>query len=144
MLSLLDVTDEISLEPIPEPLPESVGLPINLHLVSMWMRSDLEIPESLWSGIKIVTPIGTEFVTGEPLAVDLAAHPRIRLVFRFQIIPFQGAGIYRFVVGCSETRDGEQAPVAFVPLEVKIQEPISSTEPEQLSEPIPSALPEST
>jgi hypothetical protein len=144
LLSLVDVTDELTLEPLPEPLPENVGVPVNFHLVSMWVRSDPKAPELLWSGLKIVTPDGGEFVTGDPLAISLVEHPRTRLIFRFQAIPFKGTGIYRFVVGCSETQDGEQVPVADVPLEIKIQEQTSSTEPEQPSGPIPSALPASS
>lgn len=122
LLSILEVTDEITLDPVEGPLPENAALPVDLHLVSMWVRSEPARPEKIWSAIKIIGPHGEEFAAGQPLEGDLERHPRTRLVFRLQAIPFYGAGTYWFDICAAPTLGGAQAHVARVPFMIKMKE----------------------
>jgi len=143
MLSLLDVTDEITIEAIMDPVPENPSVTLNLQLVSLWRRSEVEQPEKLWSTFTVRMPDGNIFLAAEPLEIDLESNSRTRLIFRIQAIPFAGIGIYWFIIGAANRPDGPFEPAAMVPLEVKLRE-VASISPEQPSESIPASAPESS
>ncbi len=142
MLTILEVTDEITIELIQEPLPENPLLPLSLHLVSMWHRNDPEKPEKFWSSYTISTPGGEVFVAGKSLEGNLETHLRLRLIFGIQGAPFKGAGVYTFNVTVADSPSGPfETVVAQVPLVLKIREDsdASATLPEQPGEPTPAA-----
>ncbi|HEX6904571.1 MAG TPA: hypothetical protein VF789_32985 [Thermoanaerobaculia bacterium] len=121
MLSLLEVTDELTIQEILEPVPDNPALDVNLHLVSMWFRGQSDQPEKFWCSCIITAPNGDTFETlSEPLEGNLETVPRTRLIFRIQSMPFRGAGTYYFDVVAAESPAGPFPVVARVPLEIKM------------------------
>jgi hypothetical protein len=148
VLSILDVTEELTLEPLTlEPLeetPENAGLPVHVNLVSVWGRSDPSKAEKFWQAVTIVTPKGEEISAGTLLEGDLENHRRTRLIFQIPVLPFAGFGTYWFVISAASEPDAPPAIVDRVPLEVLLK----PTDPyptltEQPSEPTPPVAPES-
>jgi hypothetical protein len=118
-ISLLDVVECL---PVPfarspsEPMKED--LDVQLQLVSLWTRSQLEIPEVTYSRLSLLTSDGVVAECDE-LEVDLQNRTRIRTFFKMTALPFRGFGLYAFIV---ERHDGIRdrwKEVARVPLEIR-------------------------
>lgn len=147
MLSILDVTDVITVERLLSPIPENAALPVNLQMISMWHRSERDSPEKFWASFTIEMPDGEVFVPETTLEGDLQEHLRTRLLFGIQAIPFKGKGVYTFNVLVASQPGGPYEQVARVPLEIMMSaeaDPSSAIEPGQPSEPTASAPPESS
>jgi len=128
-MSLLDVIDELTIAPA-GPIPpgaQDVFLAVQFHVVSLWMRSDLSMPESVRFRIVISGPDGRSF--GPEGDINLQDFARARHFMRFEALPFHGAGLYRFSIEryLADTADWEK--LASVPLEVKIVYPAPQSEP---------------
>lgn len=123
LLSLLDVVDEAEAEEPPKDIsPEDVGVGINAQLVSMWVRSDLNSPETFWQGVTITTPNGKTHDTNARIEGDLRSHPRTRLIIGIKALPFGGFGQYLFNIHYSTTQKRAGKIVASVPIQVKLKE----------------------
>jgi hypothetical protein len=142
MLSILDVTEELTIQAIKDPAPENASITLELQLVSLWARSELNRPETHWSTVTVRTPDGNGVLLFPPSDLDLESHSRLRLILRIQSIPFNGEGIYWFVIGSAKSPEGPFEPVARVPLDIKLED--ASTEPEQPFEQTPDAPLESS
>jgi hypothetical protein len=70
--SLIEVVEGISfhLDPI-APDDTAINLPVNLHLVSMWWRSNLELPEKSKFRVLILDPARNPLQNKEPLELDI-------------------------------------------------------------------------
>jgi len=146
LLSILDVTDEITIELL-ESIPENAVLPVQLQLVSVWQRVDRSTPETFWCTFTIDLPNGDVFESKKQLEGKLQTHGRTRLIFGIQGIPFVGAGLYIFNVMEAATPDSAYEVAAKVSLEIKMKAEVamvSATEFEQPAELIPSAPPASS
>jgi hypothetical protein len=145
-MSILDVTEQITLGELPEALPDNAAFPVNLQLASLWHREHTNEPERLWSTFELLLPDGEVFHhNGKTLEVDLETSPRTRLIFGIQAIPFRGAGFYWFHLYASPRQEGPWELIDKVPLEVVIKgAAASSISPEQRAEQTPSAPPESS
>jgi hypothetical protein len=146
LISLLEVTDELKMtsEPIAAAAPESSWVAVNLQLVTLWTRTDRDVPERFFSGATILAPNGEEF-QGDPLEGNLeGTNRRTRLIAHVDVIPFRGTGTYWFNVWVAGD-GGTQTIVARIPLEVSgPATPLASISPEPHSEHSPAAPEESS
>jgi hypothetical protein len=127
LLSILDVTEEITVQEAQTPIPENAALPVSIQLVSMWYRSNPAQPEKFWQTLTVTLPNGDIFKPGKALEGNLEEHSRIRLLLGVQAIPFTGPGRYVFNVTVSNSPDGPfEEVVAEVPLEIKVSEEVAS------------------
>lgn len=120
-VSLLDVIENISLRPTGPAPSGNVHIPIQMNLVSLWMRSDLNSPETFETRIIVKAPDGFEHPSNE-LVADLQTHTRIRTFRRFEILPYRGPGLYEFIVEYRGTASDAWNSVVAVPLDVRVEE----------------------
>ena len=115
-ISLFEVIEKISgIAPVNA---EGV-VPIQLELVSLWSRENLEEPESGEARIIFLAPDGTEIGSPIPYAVDMSEYARTRHRSRINGIPIRGSGKYTFQTEIRKNDDSE--PVSRVSLEIAIQ-----------------------
>jgi len=129
-MSLLDVIDEVTIAPT-QPIPaeaKDVFLTAEFHVVSLWMRSELSVPEVVRFRILISGP-NNQASLGPETEINLREFVRSRHISRFEALPFHGSGLYRFFLeSYSAERNGWER-LASVPLEVKIVYPAPQSEP---------------
>lgn len=124
-ISLFDVMEQVDLlEPIPAP-PDGNTIStfkIQLHLVSLWVRSDLIKPERTLCRVRIITPDG-KTIRGSQPEIDLIEHRRTRSFIIMDAFPFTVEGVYRFIVEQSpyRKRKFQWTEVARIPFEVRLQ-----------------------
>lgn len=123
-VSLFNVIEEITVTSTP-PQEASAGgrmgaaASIVFELVTLWVRSDLEVPERGYGRIRLATP-HDQISTGQEFEVDLTQYLRLRHRTHISTLPIGGEGIYRFVIdGRVDTQDW--AEMFEVPLRVVIQ-----------------------
>jgi hypothetical protein len=123
-ISLLDVIEEITVVPqeILIEKPKAVTMQVSMELVSMWIRSDLSVPESSACRVRLVTPMRSKHYT-DVLELDLKDHIRVRSTVQIDVIPYYGPGLYYFVVEQRRIADSKVQTwktVAHVPLEIQV------------------------
>ncbi len=128
-ISVIDVVEVLTIQG--PPLPKDgvpVVVPIEITLVSLWMRSELEKPERIAARPVIVTPDGDERF-GKPIDGDLESAPRTRLIQRFTSFPLAGSGEYTIRIE-SRSEGEEWQRVADFPIEVRFREAPAQAAPE--------------
>ncbi len=88
----------------------------NMTLVSLWSRSDPDVPESCLSRYIFKSPSGKTMGSQE-YPIDLRKHVRHRNLMRMAGIGFGGFGRYQFVIQ-KQLPSGKWTRVAMIPLEV--------------------------
>lgn len=126
-LSLFHVIEQVrvmediaSLEAKKQEHPDA-GIMLEYDLVSFWVRSDPEIPESVTCRVKIVTPSGKETATPNFLIALAGEAKRFRQKAHLVGFPYDGFGYYWFNVEY-DAPDGPEV-VARIPVEVIHAEP---------------------
>jgi len=124
-VSLLDVIEGIRIQPIREPpqISKVLAMPFPLHLVSSWIRSQLDIPERIQIRAAVIAPDGSEVHQKPWLDGDLESKPRLRSLIRFPSMPYRGPGLYRFAVEYRNSDDQSWQRVASVPMELDLAVP---------------------
>lgn len=91
------------------------------ELVSLWARSDPDVPEVATARVRIVAPSGQEIVTPNEheCEVDLGEIPRRITRIKMTTFPAVGSGVHSFSVQLAGPRGLEQ--VARVPVEVSLE-----------------------
>ena len=123
-LSLFNIIEEVTFPAQPpqiqpeQPLPERIML-ANFELVTLWMRSNLEVPERGRGRLRIVLTEGQE-VTFQEFEVDLTQYLRFRTRVRLPGFPTGGPGIYRFIVD-RKTDASEWTEMFELPIRVVLQ-----------------------
>jgi hypothetical protein len=116
-LTLLNVIEQINvLGPVPGPIP------IQLELVTLWVRSEPDRPTRGRGRVRVVAPGGTQLAENE-YEIDLTQFERIRNQGRIQGVPFSGPGRYLFVVSLQQEDEQDWQDVARVPLQIVVQTP---------------------
>jgi hypothetical protein len=132
ILSILDVVDEFTISEMPAPPTDgqSVGMGVQLQLVSLWDRSERGMPEGRWwTRIAFEGPDGSNIGTSQALSGSLeGATVRQRLIYEVPVLPYRGVGVYHVVVGWSREEAGGYQEVARVPLEIKAKAAASQHE----------------
>ena len=119
-VSLLDVLDRITIEPV-EGMEIEAAFPLQADLVSLWYRSDWQKEESTKTRVRLRFPDGTWAPKDYVLEIDLTENPRNRTFVKMAVLPYEGKGVYRFVVEVLGP-DGEWRHCASVPLEMKLKQ----------------------
>lgn len=119
-ISLFEVIEQIQLAPIGQ-TPERAVAPIQLQIVSLWCRSDLERPSRGQARVAIRVPGGVESGTAIH-ELDLSQFRRLRTRSMLDRIPIAGSGLYRFIVQLRQDGQDEWSEVANMPLEITIQQ----------------------
>lgn len=82
---------------------DAMGVQVDMELVMMWARSDFEVPEEAMARVSILAPSKAgNRVAPFPIRLQETTHFRVKL--QVTGIPFEGFGIYYFVV---ETQRGK-------------------------------------
>ena len=99
-------------------------MPAFCKLATLWIRSDVLVPEKVLSRIRYLTPQG-ESVNEVTHEVDLSVHVRSRNVLSLQGLPYRGDGEYEFVV---ETQDDDEWHIAVrVPVQIALEHELPSS-----------------
>ena len=116
-VSLLDVLEQITLQPGQDLEDEAEGIAMAHHmeLATLWRRTDPAVPELGHMRLELVTPRNNVSGRAElPLRLDTSV--RYRGIVKLDALPFEGFGTYRFRV--SKKEEGDWREVTSVPLEV--------------------------
>lgn len=113
-ISIFNILEEIS---VPEDAIKNEAIGVLVEIVTLWVRSDLSKPEKGTSRIRLLAPNGEVLETAES-EVDLATYERLRSRGLFQGLPYQGEGVYRFVLELQEDDKSGWKQVASIPLKV--------------------------
>jgi hypothetical protein len=106
-VTLVEVIEELKFSPNENPGAREMienalregnfALPVNFSLVTTWLRSNPESPESAQVRVDIKAPNG-DILTQQGYSVDFSEHARLRARTVVPILPFKGDGTYQFVV----------------------------------------------
>lgn len=122
-VSLLDVIENISLKP-EGPIPQGdVRIPMPMSVVSLWTRSDYDVPETFETRLVLKVPNGSVLATKEIIKADLQSHTRIRTFARLQAFPYQGPGLYKYIVEYRGMPNVPWQAVATIPVDVRVEAP---------------------
>lgn len=121
-LSLNQVIEGIEISEIPE---EQEGISLQAHLVSLWVRSDIEEGEQ-GEVRTLIETAGGDIHEGPPAEVDLREHRRFRTRQQLQGLPVDELGIYEFRVQFREDSTNDWTDAAWVPLEIRLMEDTDS------------------
>lgn len=125
-ISLLAVTEKLTIRDpsrqdleqlLEETLAEDKGIifPVNLHLVTWWVRSDYEKPETRPLRLQVLFPDGKRIVAGEGV-IDLTKAAGHRVRWALNTLLFRGFGLHWFSI---ESKPGKRWSVAArIPLEI--------------------------
>ena len=98
-----------------------LGTALNMKLVVLWDREDLDRPES-GEGRMVVAPPAGEPAHSNAYPVDLNQFQRRRVISGFPGFPARGAGIYRLIVE-SRNDDNREWQSAFeLPIQVTVDD----------------------
>ena len=101
-LTLVDVIESITLhekEPLDlfEAGQEGVYVEFAFEFVSLWTRSEPEVPETGTIRHCVRSPDGV-LLTQPETALDLETRPNARIILKVPAIPIRGTGIYEWIV----------------------------------------------
>lgn len=115
-VSIFNILEQVT---IPKNAINNQVIAVGIELITLWVRSDLSKPAKGKSQINLVAPNGevTKSVDSE---IDLSKFERLRSRVFFQGLPYNGEGIYRFIVlyKVDDEKDWEQ--VASIPLKMVV------------------------
>jgi len=94
-------------------------LPIELVLISLWIRSDIDKPENFTFRSKFLLPNKTEMQVMEENG-DLSNTKFQRIICKFPSIPFVGDGLYRILIEQKVLKNKKEKwiRVANIPIEL--------------------------
>jgi hypothetical protein len=94
-------------------------LRVDFDIVSLWVRSEVDVPERAKARLRLVDPSGTVFHAAT-FEVDLSDCERARTKLRFRDLPNTFEGRYRFTMELSDQGSEKWRTVASVPLSVVV------------------------
>jgi len=129
IISLLQVTEQISLEGDPAIFEKIVKerdatggiIPVQLQLVTWWIRSDQGKGESLETRLTIVNPSGRVLLEKE-VTVDLVENSSRRVSLQFEHFPLTEVGIHWFEIRKTKPQTSKKQQwliAARIPLDIK-------------------------
>lgn len=122
--TLVEVIERLAGPATDDSEPGLIAIPMDL--ITLWTRSDLEKGERGRARMRLLAPDGSQLGGSVPYDVDLTAGHRLRNTTRLGALPFKGAGYHRFVIEL-EDADGKWQPVARVPLDVRLDIPVTES-----------------
>ena len=125
-MTLVEVVEEINVvaEPPEESTADEPGFStvLDIHLVTLWTRTDPSVPEKGQARFTVLTPKGRT-VSSSELEIDLTEGPRLRADGHLleSSFPFSNDGIYLFKIEAKAT-ETQWEEMYELPLWVRIQE----------------------
>jgi hypothetical protein len=104
--------------------------PLPLHVVTLWARSDLEIPARGYMRLTFLSPSSEALIGPLETAIDLIDYRRHRTRAGFEGLPLREPGRYVFLVELRVEDKDEWQRVAAIPLEIDFMPP-EETEQEE-------------
>lgn len=104
-----------------EPAPDG-RLPMQLHVASLWARSDFERPARGMARATLITPLGLRKNRPE-FAINLTEYLRARTIWKLESLPVPGSGRYIFRIDFKPEGGKRWKRVAAVPVEVIFEPP---------------------
>src|SRR5437879_5131067 len=95
--TLVDVIEQLNLSAAAR-FP--VVIPVQMDIVSLWYRSNIDVAERGQGRIALVNPAGEEHA--EEILIDVSEYPRARTISRSGGIAVSGPGTYRFRIEVRE------------------------------------------
>jgi hypothetical protein len=117
-VTLFDALEELGV--FPEPPAQMLGkgvLPVEMAVVTLWMRDDVAIGEAPTQRMRILAPDGRQLAVAEQ-AFDLERYQRARNIANLPGLLYAGLGTY--TVEVSRKTDGKYEVVASVPFDLKV------------------------
>jgi hypothetical protein len=111
-VSIQNVVEQITVNGKPG---DRTGVPISLNVVSLWVRSDPDVPARGFGRLTFIYPSGAEEDPIE-IKVDLTQHERFRSRIKLQGLPAREAGRHYFSMRFREASDVKWREVASVPV----------------------------
>lgn len=121
-ISLFEVLEQVTVEGPPE--DARINLAATSTLVTEWMRSDIDQPESRFGRFSLVGPSGEVF-GGVEFEINLSDEVRHRSLINMHTLPLQGPGIYEFVIEIRDDDGGGWQEASRIPLQVLYSQPTS-------------------
>lgn len=125
-VSIQNVLEQLNI--MGEPKPDGM-LPINVEIVSLWVRSDLDVPGRGRSRLTFLFPSGKRIEVSGELNVNLSESRRGRTIMKLQGFPIRESGQHALCVEFQNEGEAEWHQVAAIPVEVIFEPP----EPEQVT-----------
>jgi hypothetical protein len=122
-VSLLEVVEQINAirEPIAPATPgELAALPVQMEVVSLWERSNLDLGGVNEGRIELVGPNG-ESLAEAMFRIDVTAHARQRVQLKIAGLPITGSGRYYIYTFHRSNEGQEWQRVSQTPLQVELQ-----------------------
>ena len=116
-ICLLDVVEQIN---VVAPVSLPGALAIKLELVSLWTRTDPELPSRGRERIRLLAPDGSQTAQAE-LELDLTKFQRLRTQAQITGLPLSGSGRYWFAVDLQRENESTWQEVARIPVHVVVE-----------------------
>ena len=117
LISMINVLEEVTI--LDEPVPDKV-LQIVVSLVTLWIRSDINVPSQGLGRYNFVSPSGEVLQSLEQI-IDLTKYERLRSRGQFAGLKLPESGQYFFNIEFRENEKDEWNSVAAIPLKVNFK-----------------------
>lgn len=112
-VSLIESLERIQ---FPNETEQVRGLNLVFEIISMWWRTDLKTPEQGIGQVMMLSPKKEKLLEYD-IEINLKDHQKSRSSLIIQGIPFDGFGIYEFIIQV-KTNDSDWIKVSETPLEI--------------------------
>lgn len=117
-VSLLDVIEGLSIKT--NQLEGRLTIPVQMNLVSFWMRSEPGVPEAFEARANLVMPDGTQ-LPGLVLSGDLQTNLKLRTFMRIEGLEVRDPGPHWLALEYRTSAESEWVRVGKVPLDIQIE-----------------------
>jgi hypothetical protein len=119
-VSLIEAVDSVSFKGELEVRDQQpVVFPFPVELVTLWLRSDPDVPETGQARASFISPEGQLLNPGtDEYTVRLEQFQRFRAMVKFEALPFTSNGTYWFKVQKLDKENEQWIDVSSVPLEI--------------------------
>ncbi|MBL6960578.1 MAG: hypothetical protein ISR59_05675 [Anaerolineales bacterium] len=115
LLSIINILEELTIEG--DPSSDKI-LPLPIQVVTLWTRTNSDIPAQAESRYTFVSPSKT-ILKEQPLKINLSKYQRLRARVNFSMLNFtEGSGIYTFCVEYRGNQTEEWTEKASIPIDV--------------------------
>lgn len=121
-VTLQNILEQFRIKAEPEP-DGVIGIPFDI--MTLWIRSDENVPEKANTKLILVSPSGKIIHTYET-DIDLTNHERFRSKAKFSGLPASKSGRYLFRVAIQQEKSEEWKVVTEIPLSVNFEPPKES------------------
>lgn len=137
-LSLHNVIEQLSIEPIPDAAEEQLEVeeqdryivPYRITVATLWSRRDLNKGSIGYGKISFISPTGEQLIEPAEFEINVFDNRRFRSKGNFRGVPITGPGKYLFKVEFKIDETSNWNTAAEVPLEIRMKKENSISEPQ--------------